>query len=882
MPTDWLSFFHLKKHLQIKMKSIRSLLSIAPRVGCGAPVWNRQIGACFCRYHSDSLRTSTHTPRPSARRVKPIDEAFADVLDEVTPDTSSGIVRDPLFDVPPPASANGASVEAADDDTPCTMGEVHPTFSSSEPQNGCNAAFLSNAERVAERQALMRELPLEQLLERTMNYLRSTSNEKLVDAEEEDILFPVIIERFKECSVNQLLDMVSVLYARSTLVRYGIQLNDMVRDRIAVIAAAAAKQRRAAVQSTSTAADPNEGESLFVDEEEERKRLAVEDPVLRDAAQHMTPETVLRCLLVMGMSPRRKRDLPFFHTIGAYFAFFVNHYKDPHDLVRVLTAFARAKILPPKAFLSMLSRRFPVLCKNSPLETLPSYRAMVNFAKMGHDHMNIYRFLSDNMLATMEANINEKKKTMMITQRLQQHTKTSNINIAGVEETTNSKVDSVQILSATVETTRIKTRFHELVGVKPSMFTKWIFILAKNGAPYQQYLRPLIKPVIIPMLGHFPPPSFTRLLSAINFFKCDDPEILEPIIDYMCASVASDDVLGSRAHEETEHPRPYCPTRADLFVMLTMFSREGTALPRNVDKFFSYCAEVLLESSLAATLESVQKKIQKKKKVFKDEDQQFILRPGDMCTVARHLVQLQRRVDISLDALAPLTELMGLFAHRLLALLELRVVSVLQVDDFADLCRQQHYPDEDGSLEQLMAKRREMAALVDEDGMADELDECALDIDVRETFFKIVLVNDAYRYIDYRPLPGSLQVDFRDALTKVSALDLLQAVDLYERCFPSALKPPVRLLLTRSFLAKFSKDGEEVISDDKTELVLRPPEELFVTRTDLENFVRLLSRTSMAVQNSTDLQQFLEKKSHRLGIQGQFKKLFDQRTTVVC
>lgn len=846
-----------------------------------------QLGACACRYHSETSTGSTFagppsSVRPSARRVKPVDETFADVLDEVAPDTTPSIARDPLLDVPPASrAAFGADEvegrEGAGHEAP--LMEDGTVLSENQEANPENPVFLPNAERIAERQALMRELSLEQLLERTLNYLRSTSNEKLVDAEEEDILFPVIIERFKEFSVDQLLEIVSVLHARSTLVRYGIRVNDMVRDRIAVIATTAAKQRRTAVQSASAGTEANEEDSLFVDEEEERKRLAAEDPVLRDAANQITPDTVLRCLLVMGMSPRRKRDLVFFHTIGAYFAFFVNHYKDPHDLVRVLTAFARAKILPPKAFLSMLSRRFPVLCKNSALETLPSYRAMVNFAKMGHDHMNIYRFLSDNMLATMEANINEKRKNMMITQRMQEQTsKIHHQSATDTEATTKSKVDSVQILSASVDATRIKARFHELVGVKPSMFTKWIFILAKNGAPYQQYLRPLIHPVIIPMLGHFPPPSFTRLLSAINFFKCDDPDILEPIIDYMCNNGTGEDEISKErdAQQEAEQPRPYCPTRADLFVLLTMFSREGTALPQNVDKFFSYCGRVLLESSLATTLESVQKKINNKKKVFKDEDQQFILRPGDMCTVARHLVQLQRRVEISLEALAPLTELMGLFAHRLLALLELRVVSVLQVDDFADLCRQQHYPDEDGSLEKLMAKRREMAAFVDEDGMTDELDELALDIDVRETFFKIVLVNDAYRYIAYRPLPGSLQVDFREALTKVSALDLLHAVDLYERCFPSALKPPVRLLLTRSFLAKFSVEGEEVISDDKTELVLRPPEEQFVTRADLENFVNLLSRTPMNVQNSADLKRFLEKKAHRLGLQEQLKKLSEQ------
>lgn len=860
--------------------------------------------------------------RPSPRRVKPVDDSYADVLeeDDEMSSTTKNLSSDSLLKVPSGESLHRPRVSdeikdfedeeegmrsVSDRGEGLPYGGTHSSEYASEAagedSDGASLVergdgILPNDERIRERQEWLRELPLTQVLDRMLNYLRSTCNEKLVDEEEEDTLFPVVIERFNEFSVNQLLEIVSVMYARSTLLRYGIQLNDMVRDRIALIASTAAKQRRDAGHKTASGlvedGAEEETESLLVSEEEEKKRLAMSDPVLHDAAAQITPETVLRALLVMGMSARRKRDLPFFHVLGAYFAFYINHYKDSHDLVRVLTAFARAKIIPPKTFLAMLSRRFPVLCKTSHLETLPCYRAMVNFSKMGHSQMNIYRFLSDNMLATIEANITEQKKKIMIAQRLKEMEDSSNQGeiksvtsaeeIDGLQEANGEKreklLNAINILgAASIDSTRIKTRFHELVGLKPSMFTKWLFILAKNGAPYQQYLRPFIHPIIIPMLGHFPPPSFTRLLTAISLFKCDDSDLLEPIVEYMSqGNTITGKALNSKGGEEgdekeedsvIEKKRDYCPTRADLFVLLLMFSREGFLLPKNVENFFAFCGEVFLESSLVNTSIAKSVRTKRKKRVFKNEEEQFILRPGDMCSIARYVVQLQHRVDIPLESLAPLTELMGHFARRLLALLELRVVSVLQVDDFSDLCRQQHYPDEDGTLEKLMAKRRELAAFVDEDGMTDELDDNALDIDVRETFFKIVLVNDAYRYISYRPLPGSLQVDFREALTKVSAFDMLEAVDLYEHCFPMAIKPPVRLLLSRSFLAKFSTEGEEVISPDGTELVLRPPQEQFVTRKDLERFVALARRSSMTIQKSTDLLKFIEVKARRLGLQ---------------
>lgn len=823
--------------------------------------------------------------RPTARRVRPAEESFADALDEEL--TTGGILtaksqRDPLKNLPssqdlqshPPDAIQGEISSIV-----CTGVNAMPADNLFQESSSSlrGEGLLPNIERIQERQQWLHQLPLERFLDRLLNYLRSTSNKQLVDEEEEDTLFPVVIKRIKEFSVSQLLEIVSVLYARSTLLSYGIQLNDMVRDRIAAVASEAAKKRRSQTSDATNTKESNEEDLLFVDEEAEQKRLQAEDPILYDAENQITPEIVLQSLLVMSQSIRRKRDLPFFQMMGAYFAFFINHYRDSHDLVRVLTAFSRAKILPPKNFLGMMSRRFPVLCKNVPLETLPSYRAMVNFSKMKHEHMNIYRFLSDNILSTIEANVTESKAQMFIAQRKRKETSKEEVPSSttsdGEKNAENcSGLPTPPTFTSHVEAADIKTQFQRMVGMKPSMFTKWLFILSKNGAPFQQYLRPLVEPIVIPMLSHFPPPSFSRLLTAIGHFKCDDAELLVPIIDFMCKGHPSHQLVSKKSDSVEQRiaatGRVYCPTRADLFVLLNMFCREGVSLPSNIHEFFQFCGDVFLESTLVfSNSSSMLKKLPDTSPFFKNEDHVFVLRPGDMCSIARYTAMLQRRVDISLESLAPLTALMGHFARRLLGLLQFRVVSLHQIDDFTDLCRQQIYPDEDGSLEKLMAKRSELAPFVDEDGMIEELDGSMLDIDVRETFFKIVMVNDAYRYIAYRPLPGSLQVDFRDALTKISALDMIQAVDLYEQCFPTALKPPTRLLLTRSFLAKFSKDGEEVLSDDGTELILRPPMHQFVTKADLESFVQLLQRTSMSVRSSPDLRKFIQVKATKLGLE---------------
>lgn len=817
-------------------------------VSCG-----HAAAPAVCLRHSTEDGLKAPRKPPTARRVKPSDDFFADAFDDA--DTAVSPRKDPLIGVPEEVFRAAANPPPEHSEIIEGSEETELSGNSAEAEMGsepCEA-------HIEEKRQFMREQTTERLIEHTMNYLRSTNNSQLVDEDEEDVLFPVVAERYKQCTVDQLLDVVAMLQARSTLARYGTQMSDLVRDRIVVLATRAVKLRKSAAQ-TPEDGDSGASDSLFVSEEEEGQRLAAEDPILADAAKQITPDTVLRSLLVMSTSARRKRDLDFFHVMGAYFAFYVNHYKDPHDLVKVLTALARAKILPPKSFLNMLGRRFPVLCKNEPLETLPSYRAMVNFSKMGHEHMNIYRFLSNHMLSLIESSITEQKRIAKVSLR----------RAAEAEETAAAK-DAVKdgaTQSTDMRSVPTKVRFHEMVGVKPSMFTKWLFILAKNGAPHQQYLRPLVRDVILPMLPYFPPPSFTRLLSSLNHFKCDDTDVLEPVIDFMCGSGKSGD-----PSLEQDGGRTYCPTRADLFVILTMLGRDGTALPSNVGKYLGYCGDVFLQSSLtmqnADPTKSKASKEDVEKVVCELDVHQFVLRPGDMCSIARHLVQLQRRVEIPLEDLEPMMMLMGHFARRLLALMELGVVSTLQVDDFVDLCKQQHYADVDGSLERLAEKRRDAAGSVDEDGMPMDEDS-ALDIDVRETFFKIVLVNDAYRYVSYRPLPGALQVDFREALTKVSATDLMEAIDLYERCFPTALKPPVRLLLTRSFVAKFCKDGEEVISPDGSELVLRPPTQQFLTRKDLLRLVELVRRTTLeGIQQSSDLRAFLSVKANRLGLESE-------------
>ncbi|EPY41528.1 hypothetical protein AGDE_02396 [Angomonas deanei] len=602
------------------------------------------------------------------------------------------------------------------------------------------------------------------------------------------------MERIQQVPVNQLLDMVEAHWDRATLARYGIPLNDLIRDRIAVLGAAAS----VANADTTTEHDDT---PLYKNENENQE--SARDVILENAASELDADTVLRAIYVMGIfAGRRKRDVEFFELLGFHLMRQVDSYTDPNKLVNVLTALNRAKVKPSPQFLHHLARRIPVLAKNTPLQPLSCYRAISNFNHMGHTQMDIYRFLSDCMVASIEANLAAEKAS-------------------GGPNREREKDGGCQ-----------KNRLIAITGLpRPSMFTKWLYVLARWGAPHQVYLRPYIPTLIVPMLPFFPPPSFTRLLDTIRRFRCSDPAILEPIIAHLL--------------HQYETTKPVA--RVDVMLVLCILSEEEANVVSNFGDFMRLCHDVL---SLQP-LEVIPERRSHRRKVPQ------LVRPIDMCTTVLYLGRLQRRVEIPLEELDPLLQLVEQFAVRLLHLLNMGVVSLSYVDSFLAAAGDAQYPDTHHSIRRLLEARQ---AIDDEDDYY-----ARLDIDVRELLFKIVTVNGNNTYFHYRPLPGALQVDFREALAHVSFLDLMEAIVLYETANPNALQFETNLLLTRSILAKVKMTGEEVVDEEGRTLKMDAPKDILLTREDLKKLVsQVKSFPIAAVQTSPEVWAFIANKAATL------------------
>ncbi|KAG5497534.1 hypothetical protein JKF63_03798 [Porcisia hertigi] len=764
---------------------------------------------------------------------------------------------------------------------------------------------------VQQQQQYYYELPVQTLTEISTAYLRSTENVSLVSIQEEHILFPVLLERLQEFHVSQLLDIVDCHWSRSTMLRYGTQYKDAVRDRIAQLATAAATQleakkkrqqeqnlssstlgrsstsdsalgetRQGESRSTQTTGPSKEEEdddddaAVFVSEKEAAVSQRSADAILTHADKEITAATVYRALVVMGISAgHRKRDLPFFQLLGNYFSFFINDYRDPHDLVRVLTALARAKIVPSPAFLNMIARRMPVLHKRVPLEPLAAYRALSNFARMGHTSMNTFRFLADCMFSHIEKHISEEKQ-----QRRTNPAASEPLTAAVHESGAKGGLPSVSAAAAYMGLAQMytpdvleKARLRRMCGLKPSMFTRWLAILARFNAPHQQYLRPLIKPVILPMLPYFPPPSFTRLVSATRVFKSTDGVLVDALVERVCNVLAPAGTL----------------TREDAMELLRLIAQDDTPVPAQLDRVFQICKDFLGSStSISNAQEGEQCNGDPSAKPRPRGTVTVVPRPRDMCNLVKVIGSLQRRSEIPLESLTPLLELTKDFAQRLAYLMDLCVVSLAQVDTFLELCERHQIPDVSGALEKLMLKRRDVvlhtkrtpqdaAAAANNDGIGgaaddDEAEEAyysQLDIDVRETFNKILFTNDWNTHCHYRPLPGPLQVDFRNELTKVSALELLKAVDLFAKACPGALHDAPRLFLSRSVLEKVGKEGEVVVEEETNTLVIRQPRAELLTREDLQCFTELVQRTPLeTVRTAPVVWNFIKEKAQRLGM----------------
>lgn len=607
------------------------------------------------------------------------------------------------------------------------------------------------------------------LIESVCAYLRTTENPRLVDADEEMHLFSVLRYRFSEASVQQLLQVVGSNWARSTLARYGTEFKDQVRDHIAA------------------------------------------------KAGELSPEEIFDSLITMGMSAgRRKRDLDFFQLMGNLLAGNINSYKDPHQLVQVLTAFSRAKIMPPDSFLSLISRRLPVLNKKTPLRALPAYRAFVNLKKMGHEQLNSFRFLADRILECVQENLKKEliaKKLSREGAALRSTKKNTNSRdaeggVAAAGETADCTIDETHLAAI-----RVKARFFALTELKPSQLTKLLFILSWSGAPHQQYLRPLIKAVIVPALSYFPPPSISRLIRSMTKFGTTDRELITAVIDDLLRRCEAVESSGGQVIVQ------------DILEILRLLSLPDTPMVANSIPFMKL-VERVCEGDVR-------------------------LRPSDMCAIGTDLMLLRRKKDDDAivengnaeatdEFVGTLSSVVVHFAKRMTHLMDLGVLSLTHADILEDMIRVLKLSDPTGAIQGLREARRRV-----NQEMGDDEYYMQIDVDVRETFHKMLIVNNYNTHNNYKPLPGLLQVDFKQALTEVSAETILAASHLFEQAFPDNMSLALQRALSRAFLRKVGDEGEEVLTEDRLELVLRPAEPLLFSKDGLQRFANLLKATPL-------------------------------------
>jgi hypothetical protein len=96
---------------------------------------------------------------------------------------------------------------------------------------------------------------------------------------------------------------------------------------------------------------------------------------------------------------------------------------------------------------------------------------------------------------------------------------------------------------------------------------------------------------------------------------------------------------------------------------------------------------------------------------------------------------------------------------------------------------------------------------------------------------------------------------------------ILEAAALFEAAYPQKMISAVKRLLSRAFLAKLSKEGEEVITESN-EIVLQKPKEVLFTREALTKFADLLGSTTLKrVQESPKPWDFVAMKASRLGLE---------------
>jgi hypothetical protein len=223
-------------------------------------------------------------------------------------------------------------------------------------------------------------MPADELVSRALGYLSTGRAPSLLVPALEASIFPVLTRRVHELSITQILDVIETRWPAETIERHYEPFMEAAKARI--------------LREVKEYEDVKTAQALA-----NRGWESVPDEIQAvAAATTLTALQVARCIVVLGLRGRRRRDLELFKPLGNALALGVNDIRDPHTLCYVLIAFQASRIRPPDSFLALVGRRLPVLNKKYPMSPLPAYRALMVYDRHGYELMNPYRFLADRVM----------------------------------------------------------------------------------------------------------------------------------------------------------------------------------------------------------------------------------------------------------------------------------------------------------------------------------------------------------------------------------------------------------------------------------------------------------------------------------------------------
>ena len=123
----------------------------------------------------------------------------------------------------------------------------------------------------------------------------------------------------------------------------------------------------------------------------------------------------------------------------------------------------------------------------------------------------------------------------------------------------------------------VRQRFARVAKMNPPQLTRFLHVMAMMGAPWQQYLRPISKDLLVPSLRYFNPPSFSRLIGSMKRFKSEDLPSLQAVLEHFIRiAVGGEDSLATRTSAASSSSLSAARTASDGLARTTTTSPPTT------------------------------------------------------------------------------------------------------------------------------------------------------------------------------------------------------------------------------------------------------------------------------------------------------------------